>query len=105
MGQYLQRFASQDDSGNAAPSVRRHRDQVTPTLIGCVDDRIVRGIALDLHNIAWRMLAAVSMWTDRRKPHEPLSVDLKFDRFRLASSHNLDPIQTTPNVRENLHCG
>jgi len=52
VGEHLQRLAPEHDSRNAAPAMGRHHDQIACLGIGGLDNRFVRMLVLDMHNLA-----------------------------------------------------
>ena len=52
MGEHLERFAPEHDRRNAAPAMGSHHDQIARFVIGDVNNRLVRMLVLDMHNLS-----------------------------------------------------
>ena len=52
VGEHLQRLAAEHDRRNAAPPMGLHHDQIARLGIGDVDNRFVRMLVLDMHDLA-----------------------------------------------------
>src|SRR6516165_845910 len=63
VGKHLERFAPEHDRRNAAPAMGSHHDQIARLVVGDVDNRFVRMLVLDMHNLATYSAAFAASFT------------------------------------------